>query len=147
METSPPISIYNPAAVEVPEFRGLIEAAFSSSHFPPLGVMISEVRSLILDTRFSRVIVKPWTTLAILALPSGPFIDIPQMVHFYNRGSQSDKREVLEYAVDILKTEGYNQVLALNQSGKSDKVWARALTPKGWTASHKASLYEFRSEG
>lgn len=136
------ILIRNPNVFHIPDFQQLVDEAFAGDSFPGPSIMEREIRNLILDP-LGLVLVKPWTTIAILTLPRGAFIDVPQMVHFYNRGTLQDKNEVLSSAVDILGEQGYNRVLALNQSGKDDKVWARALTPKGWTAKHKASLYEF----
>jgi hypothetical protein len=135
------IRVVNPAAVEVPEFQELVEAASPSAKVPSAD-LLKEMKGLI-STETVAVLVKPFTTLAILALPEGVFMPDPQMVHFFNRGHWRDKEAVLTAAVDFLKAHGYNRALALNQSGKTDEAWAKTLTPKGWKAKHKASLYEF----
>ena len=138
------IEVRNEGILHLPEFWELGIHAFEDPRFPPFAHMQDELLGIIRSPT-TALILEPFKALAILALPSGvsPFAPDPQMVYFFNLGTPKDKAAVLQASVDFLHKRGYNRAIALNQSGKPDEVWAKALTPQGWTARHKASLYEF----
>ena len=48
----------------------------------------------------------------------------------------------LQAIVDHITARGYSKFWAMNATGKSDKAWIRALTPKGTTGHVIANVIE-----
>lgn len=60
-------------------------------------------------------------------LPANSFVEQPQLYGGYNLGPPKLWKETFQEAVKFTKAAGYNSIWAINGSGKSDKVYARAL--------------------
>lgn len=81
--------------------------------------------------------------LSVVVLPTTRWDPVPQVVEFYNEGTHSDKAALIQATVAYIKDNGHLKFWAINNTGRADKVWLRALTPPDWDSHHKGSIFQF----
>lgn len=86
--------------------------------------------------------------LAICAasLPEGPLDKNTVQVTLFYSEAPGVRRRLAQALVDTLKERGYNKFWALNNSGATDEVWARAFSPEGWYKKPLGCVYAFSVE-
>lgn len=75
--------------------------------------------------------------------PTGNLFPYPSIVLFYNEGSRALSREMQDYLLDFIVSNGYTRMLAVNSSGHKDEVWLKGLTPQGASSKLAGSLAVF----
>lgn len=69
--------------------------------------------------------------VSIITLPQAFTDTLPWVVHFHNEGPRDLTHLVVKGTLDFIRKAGYNGFKALNQSGRSDKIWLRAFKNAG----------------
>lgn len=136
------VRVRNAKALTAPEMPEFIARAFSA--FPeaiPLlpGWVVSEKRGIFLTVSEGLP-----RGIAMVSLPSGIGLDTqPEVLHLYNEGPQSGRRELVEVVVDFIHNSGYNRFRAINFSGMPDATWTRIFKPEGWRIKPVGTIMEF----
>lgn len=78
----------------------------------------------------------------IIAWPANA-LETPQVLHFYSEGSRETTRTLVGYVLDKVRQKGYNKLRAINGSGVSDEIWARAFRHEGWEIKPVKTVFEF----
>lgn len=108
--------------------------------------IISEVKKYIKDggVLAYRSDTKGYIAFAIIHWPKNP-LEVPQIVHFYSEGSRKETRILVRAVLDMVKQKGYNVLQAINGSGVSDDVWARAFSYEGWDIKPVRTVFRFEA--
>lgn len=141
------IRVGNPATFAIPEVRGLFERGFANSPLTPTGFgpAIKDFENMTKDPLVGVFLAYDdgkFQGFGIVILPHKTLVPYPQILHLYSEGKPKISEGLIEAGVAYMKEHGYTKFWALNGSGKSDKVWQRALR-KGGSARKLASLMEF----
>lgn len=131
------ITLRNAKVLDLPEWRDLFCRGIQKSAWSHLSCSeaLAILRNLILDPKAGVLVELADTTpkaFAIVQLPASPLDTTPQVVHIYNEGLKSHRRNLVQGIVDFVAAAGYNKLWALDFTGKS-KAWDRAMKPEGWT--------------
>lgn len=137
-------TVYNPAAVDIPELRAALEPwAKQANYFDHLKTFMATGGAAIIigtmnDTRVDGA--------SIVVLPQAFTDEMPWVVHFHNDGSRALTHMMVKSTLDFIRQAGYTTYKAFNQSGRPDKVWLR-IFKQGGKPQFVGSAYIFDLEG
>jgi hypothetical protein len=128
------IPLKNPEALSLQPIRDLFARAFE--HGRPVGsdVFLAAIAPYLTDPRVAVLLGREddaYKALAVVFLPSSPLFPLPQVYHFYNRGSVKLRNTLTDAVVEWVKSQGYNGLHVVNWTAGSDKAWTRAFQRAG----------------
>lgn len=137
MKSAPRIArITDPNHLMISEVIDLFNEAFSSAdvlpgdfieYLPEFSKMVTLKRICILLGEEGGVL----AGLAVVILPSDRLVPLPQVYHFYNRGSAKMRDCLIEGVVDFVRKGGYKRFRAINLSGRSNDAWKKVFKKAG----------------
>lgn len=140
------VTLTNPNVLKLPEWQAFFQRAFKKSPWADTVGNLDILENLIKNTNLSWVIHtaagRP-LGFGVIAFPVDPLDPNPQVIHIYSQPPAANKRLLVEGIVDKIRERGYTKFLAVNYTGKPDKVWMRALKPRKWTVKPVGSIMEF----
>ncbi len=142
------ILLRNPRALLVPEVAMLLKRAVEGTeHVAPGGVDTTAKEFFDYTTDESMFLFLGMEDGAPKGLEMGYFPDsalfpLPMVTLIYNEGTKALTKAMLTATVEHISARGYSKFWAMNATGKSDKAWIRALTPKGTTGRVIANVIE-----
>ncbi len=142
------ILLRNPRALLVPEVAMLLKRAVEGTdHVAPGGVDTTAKEFFDYTTNESMFLFLGMEDGAPKGLVMGYFPDsalfpLPMVTLIYNEGTKALLKTMSKGIVDHITAHGYSKFWAMNATGKSDKAWVRALTPKGTTGRVIANVIE-----
>lgn len=146
------IELRTPQALLKPDLQAFLRRAVESGTFlAPAGfdTVAEDIWNFVIDPQqfmFLGAEKGEWKAIAIGYLPVGNLFPYPTIVLFYNEGSRALSRAVGDQLMDFIVSRGYTRILAVNSSGREDKVWMRGLTPDGAISHIAGSLAVFEVE-
>ena len=142
------ILLRNPRALLVPDVAMLIKRAVEGTeHVAPGGIDTTAKEFFDYTTDEDKFLFLGMEDGAPKGLEMGYFPDsalfpLPVVTLIYNEGSKALIKVMLSATVEHITAHGYSKFWAMNATGKSDKAWIRALTPKGTTGRVIANVIE-----
>lgn len=136
----------NPALAQEPQFLSFLGKVFKESPWE-VGSILEHLENLLTLSRYSLLLCLhegEYLGLALVAWPGSDLDPNPQVVHFY--AARAARKALVQATVDFIRARGYNRFLAVNYTGKPDRVWERAMRAKGWTTRPVGSIMEFKAQ-
>ena len=142
------VLLRNPRALLIPNVAMLIKRAVEGTeHVAPGGIDTTAKEFFDYTTEEDKFLFLGMEDGAPKGLVMGYFPDsalfpLPMVTLIYNEGTKALTKAMLQATFDHITANGYSKVWAINTTGKSDKAWIRALTPKGATGRIIANVIE-----
>ncbi len=142
------VLLRNPRALLIPDVAMLIKRAVESTeHVAPGGIDTTAKEFFDYTTDEDKFLFLGMENGAPKGLEMGYFPDsalfpFPMVTLIYNEGTKALTKVMLTATVEHITAHGYSKFWAMNATGRSDKTWIRALTPKGTTGHVIANVIE-----
>lgn len=142
------LRITDPRLLLNPEIGTLFVDAFHNSPvFLPLEEMVEDVANLVTDPNAAVLVAAEGSPahpvgLVIILFPTNKLNYLPQILHFYSRGSSASRKILISKGLELIQERGYVRFLAVNATGKADSVWARLWRVPG-RSKHVGGIVEF----
>ncbi len=140
------VRLTNPAAFDRPEVQRLFTRAFETNSLADYPESEAELRQAATAENVAMLIGAEkgkLRALAIACLPLSTLTPLPTVYHFYNRGSAMLRNALVDAVVDFFLQAGYTRFLAINETGRSDKAYAKLFSRAG-EAQRISSMLEFK---
>lgn len=130
------IEVRNPKALAVVEVQQLLKRAVESGALiAPNGfdTVAKDIFEFVTNTQNFMLLGAEqghFKSVVLGYFPVGNLFPYPTVVLFYNEGSKDLLEATKEKLLDIIVSNGYTSMLAVNGTGHSDRAWLKVLTPK-----------------
>lgn len=83
------------------------------------------------------------TGILAVVLPTNPLVQTPEIVINANWGPKELGRKMVMAAIEFVKDSGYDKIVVVNRTGRSDKLFQRLYGIPGRTMRPLGTLWEF----